>query len=241
MTPDRNVVLTATQRHLPIEGDLRDVTDFSKRNDATRSETIADIRSRGSDQRRRTGPDRAWKSNLSSSHYAGWQTDPDQMTNSQQKRGGAPVGYITELDGVEAASVIYLRLWCNGPDSRTSVWNDFVFHLGAERGRKALQSFEDLCRLCCQHGRRPLMRHSVNCNCLGSDESCFASFIRTASTGDREDALLIATLLVRADVAPMITSLATEFGLALKRMNLCAPRHMADTPQSTPTHPTTIH
>tara|TARA_B110000908_G_scaffold60280_1_gene73204 strand:- start:279 stop:752 length:474 start_codon:yes stop_codon:yes gene_type:complete len=148
------------------------------------------------------------------------------MTDAQQNRGGAPVGFITELDSIEAASVIYLRLWCDGPDAQAQVWNDFASGLGPDQGRKAVQSFEELCRLCARHGRRPLMRHSVQCKCLGADESCFANFIATAADGEREDALLIATLLVRPDVAPLITSHATNFGLALKRMNLASPREI---------------
>ena len=133
------------------------------------------------------------------------------MSASNHHRGGAPVGFITELDGIEAASVIYLRLWCDGPDAQAKVWSDFAAELGPDRGQKALKSFEDLCSLCTTHGRRPLMHHSVNCKCLGADESCFANFIACAATGEREDAMLIATLLVRPDVAPLITDLAAEF------------------------------
>ncbi|WP_299140228.1 hypothetical protein [uncultured Tateyamaria sp.] len=163
------------------------------------------------------------------------------MSNAAQKRGGAPVGFVTELDGIEAASVIYLRLWSDGADSRDNVWGDFAASLGVEQGRKALTSFENLCSLCSKFGRRPLMRHAVNCKCLGADESCFANFIGTAVTGDRDDAMLIATLLVRADVAPLLTSLATDFGLALKRMNLRAPRHLAGEDHAMHTPPTTLH
>ncbi|MEP5730181.1 MAG: hypothetical protein ABJL67_12515 [Sulfitobacter sp.] len=163
------------------------------------------------------------------------------MSNAQGKRGGAPVGFITELDGVEAASVIYLRLWCDGPDSQESVWNDFASTLGCTQGQKALRAFEDLCSLCSKHGRRPLMRHSVNCKCLGSDESCFANFIATAASGDHDDAMMIATLLVRPDFAPLITALATDFGLALKRMNLRAPKLMAGNQASRQSPPTTLH
>lgn len=163
------------------------------------------------------------------------------MTSAQDKRGGAPVGFITELDGIEAASVIYLRLWSNGPDSQATVWNDFASCLGTDQGNKAVSAFEALCSLCSRHGRRPLMRHSVNCKCLGSDESCFANFIGTAAIGDRDDAMLIATLLVRPDVAPLITALATDFGLALKRMNLRAPQHMVDRYASDHSQPITLH
>ncbi|WP_293441173.1 hypothetical protein [Planktotalea sp.] len=156
------------------------------------------------------------------------------MSVSSHNRGGAPVGFITELDGVEAASVIYLRLWCDGPDAQAQVWNDFASRLGSDQGRKALKSFEDLCSLCTRHGRRPLMRHSVQCKCLGADESCFANFIATAATGEREDAMLIATLLVRPDVAPLIASLAADVGHAFMRMQLSAPRDIATPSQETP-------
>ena len=157
------------------------------------------------------------------------------MTDAQQNRGGAPVGFITELGSIEAASVIYLRLWCDGPESQSLVWNDFASGLGPDQGRKAIQSFEELCTLCARHGRRPLMRHSVQCKCIGADESCFANFIATAVDGEREDVLLIATLLVRPDVAPLIASLATNFGLALKRMHLASPREMTTSAPSTQT------
>ena len=64
------------------------------------------------------------------------------------------------------------------------------------------------------------MRHHVTCECLGADESCFANFIGYASEGEREDALLIATTLVRPDMAPTLVGLAQDFGFALRRMAL---------------------
>lgn len=160
------------------------------------------------------------------------------MTQANSNRGGAPVGLVTELDSVEAASVVYLRLWLDGPDAQAQVWNDFATSLGPDQGRKALQSFDDLCSLCARHGRRPLMRHSVQCECLGADESCFANFIATAATGEREDAMLMATLLVRPDMAPIIASLAADVGLAFRRMRLGAPRDLGQTTQHSRT---TLH
>ena len=145
------------------------------------------------------------------------------MTDARKNRGSASVGFVDELDAIEAASVIYLRLWSDGPDAQAQVWNDFASCLGPDRGRKALRSFEDLCALCARHGRRPLMRHAVHCKCVGADESCFANFIATAATGEREDAMLFATLLVRPDVAPLIAALAADVGLAFTRMRLGAP------------------
>ena len=166
------------------------------------------------------------------------------MSIAQDKRGGAPVGLIAELDGIEAASVIYLRLWYDGSEAKAAVWNDFAYSLGTDHGRRAFKSFEDLCNLCTTHGRRPLMRHSLNCKCLGADESCFANFIACAAAGDREDAMLIATLLVRPDVAPLITALATDFGHALMRMNLAAPKDIPSQNEgeaSLHSNPITVH
>jgi len=127
---------------------------------------------------------------------------------------------LTELGPVEAKAVLYLRLWCDGPDAQQQVWNDFARELGSENGRKALKSFETLCSLCVRHGRRPLMRHHATCECLGADESCFANFVGYASEGEREDALMIATTIVRPDMAPSLVGLAQDFGLALRRMAL---------------------
>lgn len=146
------------------------------------------------------------------------------------RRGGTTVGYITELDGVEAATVIYLRLWCSGPDRQNQVREDFQLALGADQGDRAVGALEQMCSLCARHGRRPLMRHSLNCKCLGADEACFANFVGAATEGDQEDAMMIAMLLVRHDIAPMIVGLAADFGLSLKRLGVSAPRDIVQPP-----------
>jgi hypothetical protein len=153
-------------------------------------------------------------------------------------RGSAPVGFVSELGPVEAGAVIYLRLWCDGPDAQAQVWNDFATALGPEKGRKVLKSFEALCDLCARHGRRPLVRHQVMCKCLGADESCFANFVAYASEGEREDALFIATTIVRPDMAPVLVDVAQEFGLALRQMAIKASRPIANhtRPENTTVH-----
>lgn len=148
-------------------------------------------------------------------------------------RGGAPVGYVAELGPVEAGAVLYLRLWCDGPDARAQVGSDLAMALGAEGGGQALRAFEGLCELCIRHGRRPLMRHHVTCKCLGADESCFANFVGYASEGAREDALLIAMTIVRPDMAHTLVNYAQDFGLALRRMAIGTARHAG--------RPTTLH
>jgi len=137
-----------------------------------------------------------------------------------QIRGGTPVGLICDLCPISAAAVTYSRMWCGGPDQQSEVWNVLVSSLGMVSGRRALKAFEALLSICVAHGRRPLIRHTLQCRYVGSDEACLANFIATAADGAREDALLIATLLVRTDMAPAATSLATDFGFALKKIDL---------------------
>jgi hypothetical protein len=139
-------------------------------------------------------------------------------------RGGATVGILSDLDWLEATSIRYLRLWCDGPESQAQVWTELSTALGPDRGREVLRGFEEMCGLCFKFGRRPLMRHGVQCPCVGSDECCFAHFVATAVEGEREDALMFAMLLVRPDMAPLLAALASDFGLALRRLRLANAR-----------------
>ena len=68
-----------------------------------------------------------------------------------------------------------------------------------------------------------MIRHGLGCACLGADESCFAQMIAAASEGAREDAMMLAALIVRPDFAPALASLSEEFGLALRRMTAAIP------------------
>lgn len=158
------------------------------------------------------------------------------MTIANRNRGGAPVGHIADLDAVEAAAVMYFRLWCDGPEAQARVRSEFLAALGADHGQSAFRSFEHLCDLCVRLGRRPLMRHDLTCQCLGADEACFATFVAAATASDREDAFLIATILVRADVAICLIDHAQAFGLALKRMAL-----RSALPMPMPRHQSTFH
>lgn len=140
------------------------------------------------------------------------------MMTPAERRGGAPVGFLQNLDPVEASAVIYMRMWFDGASSQSLVWNDFATALGSQNGRRALNDFEQLCGLCAKHGRRPLIRHSVGCKCLGGDEATFANIIGFASDGALEDAFLMAANLVRPDMAAAIVTLAESFGTTLKHM-----------------------
>lgn len=138
------------------------------------------------------------------------------MNVAQRSRGGAPVGFLSELGPIEANAITYLRLWCQSVDAQDAIARDFQVVFGETRGRKITNSFEALYKLCVENGRRPLMRHGLDCKCFGADESCFANFIGYASEGAREDALMIAMTIVKPEKAQVLAELAEDFGLALR-------------------------
>ena len=136
---------------------------------------------------------------------------------------------MSDLDPVEAAAVLYFRMWCDGEKAADRLRMDFLSTLGINHGEAALDAFEQLCRNCMQYGRRPLMRHSLTCSCLGADESCFANLVALAGEGAREDAALIASLIVRADLALPMADLAQQVGISFRRMMNSADLHTPPT------------
>ena len=157
--------------------------------------------------------------------------------SSPSSRGGAAVGRLTDLAPIEAGAVMYLRLWSEGARGRADAASDFDIALGADHGRAAMLTLDRLCSLCANHGRRPLIRHGLGCACLGADENCFAQMIAAASEGAGEDAMMMASLIVRPDFAPALASLSEELGMALRRMTAAVP--MPTTGHQTPS--TVLH
>lgn len=139
-------------------------------------------------------------------------------TGGQPSRGGAPVGYLEELPPLEAASVLYLRLWSSGAESQARATEDFRTLLGDERGDAACGALAALVDVIARHSRRPLMRHGVGCKCLRGDEAAFANMVAAAAEEAQEDALILASLFMRPDMAFGAVTMAQEFGHALQRM-----------------------
>lgn len=143
--------------------------------------------------------------------------------STRPSRGGATVGRLSDLSPIEAGAVMYLRLWNESTQARSDAASDFEIALGLEQGCAAMLTLDRLCGLCANHGRRPLIRHGLGCSCLGADENCFAQMIAAASEGAREDAMMMASLIVRPDYAPALASLSEELGMVLRRMTASVP------------------
>ena len=150
-------------------------------------------------------------------------TEDDRFRSDVRRRGGAVVGFLSHLNPVEAGVVRQFRQWHEEPHPHIALQAEFVASLGPNAGLSAFEVLDELCVLCRAHGRRPIMRHAVGCRCLGADEACFAQFVVTAAEGAQEDAMLVATLLVRPDMAGPCAALAQTYGLSLRRMALRTP------------------
>ena len=111
-----------------------------------------------------------------------------------------------------------LRLWCVGPrgPQRGPLGAGLAARTTPPADRIAAD-FGELLELTAGHARRPLMGHALDCPCAGGDECVFARFVALAAEGAREEAVLIAALIVRADLALGLAALAEGVGLGLMR------------------------
>lgn len=131
-----------------------------------------------------------------------------------QRRGAAPVGHLAELPAAERGAVLFLRLWCEGASGREAMAEDFCRCFGLEEGHRLIAAQDQLMHLLLGQSRRPLMRHSDGCTCVGADESAFAQMVAASASGDREDATLFGMILMQAHAVPLAMEEAEHLGHA---------------------------
>lgn len=120
--------------------------------------------------------------------------------------GAAPVGKLTSLDAMGQVVVALLR------------------GQGGGMGADIEKVYAQMMLVFERHARRPVMHHGPSCECLGADEAVMAQFVRLAALGAREDATLMAMLLLRADIAPLAVSMAEQLGLLIEAVLRTDPR-----------------
>ena len=154
---------------------------------------------------------------LRPAHHAAGQAHPDQMSRQPRHPGGAAVGRLDDLPPLERQVIRCLRLWCSGPEGRSAV----RWELASQRAMPPPTASPPTSASCSQltagHARRPLIGHALDCPCAGGDECVFARFVALAAEGAREEAVLMAALIVRADLALGLAALAEGVGLGLMR------------------------
>lgn len=133
------------------------------------------------------------------------------------------------LEQWEAGLVLNLRRWCEGPHGQAQVWNAYARSFGAMGARDELRVFEALLNALISNASRPLVRHSVDCSCVGSDECVFLNLVRTAADGYLNDAALISTLLAGPAHAEAIACLAGQVGESARRASVPIEMQNTDT------------
>lgn len=118
----------------------------------------------------------------------------------------APLARLADLPPLERRFVEGMRLWLSheAADARS-------------RRPASFDRFDRLLGVLLAHGRRALQVGGVGAPSVTGDECVLARFVAVAADGAREDAILIATLLVRADLALTLGRDAEALGLALRR------------------------
>ena len=139
------------------------------------------------------------------------------MTAPARYPGAAPVGRLAELPPLERRVIRCMRLWCDEPQAPRRLEAELAPRWGTASAEAIATDFGDLMLAFTRHARRPMLRHDVDCPCAGADECVFARFVALAAEGAWEDAVLMAALMVRPDMALPLATLAEAIGLELAR------------------------
>lgn len=142
------------------------------------------------------------------------------MNAHLRQPGGVTVGMLDDQPWFEATVIRYFRLWGDGPEGQDRVQYEYLAQAGPDTGPMLVAAWAEMIAIFASYRRRPLLRHATDCRCVGADEACFALFMATAAHGEEEDALMTALLMVRADMAPLVTQLARQVGLGLRQARL---------------------
>lgn len=142
------------------------------------------------------------------------------MKHSADMRGAAAVSRLATLPEPEQWLVRCLRQWCELPAPSGELEASLGTCLGPARAHYCLHALDEMLGILARHGRRSLMRHQANCVCVGADEAVFAHFVMVAAAGEREDAMLLASLLVEGPLLVPLVEAARQVGLCFRQAAL---------------------
>ena len=133
-------------------------------------------------------------------------------------KGGSPVAVISDLSWEEHLIIYYFRCCFEEPQALLEVHEEFRFYLGAEIANKTIGALQFLFNKLQNNGRRRLVRHDMNCKCVGADENCFAQLVTRSTYTDKNDSILIGILLTDADLAPELVYAAEDFAQGVQAL-----------------------
>jgi hypothetical protein len=140
------------------------------------------------------------------------------MKHARDLSGDVPVAAMQAMHPLGAFVIAALRAWNSGGAGAALV--ALRARMSEGQAATAMAAMCDLAGILGAARRRPLACHAPHCPCVGADEATFARFVREAALGEREDALLLASLMVDARAITGLTDAAQRFGLHLHRATL---------------------
>lgn len=140
-------------------------------------------------------------------------------------------GRLAGLAALDARLIRHLRHWAEGASGTAKVTADLADCLGPARAARIVQLWAELLDIFDRFGHRPLDILAPDADGVSADEAGFARLVALAAEGNREDAMFAALMMVRADLSPIVTSLATQVGLSVRQSLL-----MDDTALCNATH-----
>ena len=156
------------------------------------------------------------------------------MKHAREITGQMPVGQMAEMADLPGMVISCLRQWNRG--GAVAALEMLRRHMAQAQALATFEALQDLAEVLASHMRRPLRCHAPHCACVGLDEAVFARFVEEAALGLREDALMLASLLVEARAILPLTEAAGRLGLNLQRAALCTRRHVMPDPVSQTRH-----
>ena len=80
-------------------------------------------------------------------NFIGKKMDNSEIKN-QIYRGGAPVGYLSELNQLEQNAILFLRYWSQcakaDHDLQNAFWATITYDLGITKTRQAIDAFDEI-------------------------------------------------------------------------------------------------
>ena len=128
-----------------------------------------------------------------------------------------PASRLTGLPALDARLIRQLRLWALGASGTARVATELAACLGPTRAARVMQLWAELMDIFERFGHRPLDILAPETEGVSADEAGFARLVALAAEGNREDAMFAALMMVRADLSPIVTSLATQVGLSVRQ------------------------
>jgi hypothetical protein len=140
------------------------------------------------------------------------------MKHARDLSGDMPVATMETLPRMSALLISALRGWNRG--GAGAALDALRACMTEAQAAAAMAAMCDLAGILGAARRRPLACHAPLCPCVGADEAAFARFVQEAALGEREDALLLASLVVEARAIAALTEAAQRLGLHLHRATL---------------------